>query len=130
MAEQLTPIELNIDYMENPEMIRSWIHRSSTPKNKGYHYIELLKQANSFTKANVSPGTKFSRSFLISWRNSTQWGPLLPKGGRNDPGGYWWPPTYSTWTLTIASFSFLVFAQFTILNSFFGSRTSGAILRP
>jgi hypothetical protein len=23
-----------------------------------------------------------------------------------DPGGYWWPPTYSTWTPTIASFSF------------------------
>jgi hypothetical protein len=26
-----------------------------------------------------------------------------------DPGGYWWPPTYSTWTPTIASFSFSVF---------------------
>jgi hypothetical protein len=38
-----------------------------------------------------------------------------------DPGGYWWPPTYSTWTPTIASFSFSVFAQFTIFSSFFGS---------
>jgi hypothetical protein len=37
-----------------------------------------------------------------------------------DPGGYWWPPTYSTWTPTIASFSFLVFAQFTIFSSFLG----------
>jgi hypothetical protein len=41
----------------------------------------LSKQANSFTKANGSLGTKFSRSFLISWRNSTKWGPLLPKEG-------------------------------------------------
>jgi hypothetical protein len=29
--------------------------------------------ANSFTKASGSPGTKFSRSFLTSWRNSTKW---------------------------------------------------------
>jgi hypothetical protein len=37
-----------------------------------------------------------------------------------DPGGYWWPPTYSTWTPTIASFSFSVSAQFTIFSSFSG----------
>ena len=38
-----------------------------------------------------------------------------------DPGGYWWPPTYSTWTPTIVSFNFLVsliVAQFTIFGSF------------
>ena len=38
-----------------------------------------------------------------------------------DPGGYWWPPTYSTWTPTIVSFSFsvsLIVAQFTIFGSF------------
>ena len=34
-----------------------------------------------------------------------QWGPLLPKGGRNDPGGYWWLPAYSTWTPNTVSFS-------------------------
>jgi hypothetical protein len=53
----------------------------------------LSKKANSFTKASGSPGTKFSRGFLISWRNSTQWGPLLPKGGgmiQVDIGGH--PP--------------------------------------
>jgi hypothetical protein len=38
----------------------------------------------------------------------------------SDPGGYWWPPTYSTWTPTIASFSFSVSAQFTIFSSFSG----------
>jgi hypothetical protein len=41
----------------------------------------------------------------------------------SDPGGYWWPPTYSTWTPTIVSFNFLVFlivAQFTIFPSFLG----------
>jgi hypothetical protein len=37
-----------------------------------------------------------------------------------DPGGYWWPPTYSTWTPTIVSFSFSVSAQFTIFSSFSG----------
>ena len=38
-----------------------------------------------------------------------------------DPGGYWWPPTYSTWTPTIVSFNFLVsliVAQFTVFGSF------------
>ena len=38
-----------------------------------------------------------------------------------DPGGYWWPPTYSSWTPTIVSFSFpisLIVAQFTIFSSF------------
>ena len=38
----------------------------------------------------------------------------------SDPRGYWWPPTYSTWTPTIISFSFLVsliVAQFTIFGS-------------
>jgi hypothetical protein len=37
-----------------------------------------------------------------------------------DPGGYWCPPTYSTWTPTIASFSFSVSTQFTIFSSFSG----------
>ena len=39
----------------------------------------------------------------------------------HDPGGYWWPPAYSTWTPTIVSFSFsvsLIVAQFTIFGSF------------
>ena len=38
-----------------------------------------------------------------------------------DPGGYWWPPNYSTWTPTIVSFIFpvsLIVAQFTIFGSF------------
>ena len=50
-----------------------------------------------------------------------QWGKFPPNGGRNDPGGYLWPPTYSTWTPTIVSFRFLVsliVAQFTIFGSF------------
>jgi hypothetical protein len=53
----------------------------------------LSKQANSFTKENGSPGTKFSRIFLISWRNSMQWGKILPKEGgliQVDIGGH--PP--------------------------------------
>jgi hypothetical protein len=37
-----------------------------------------------------------------------------------DPGGYWWPPTYSTWTPTIAYFSFSVSTQFAIFSSFSG----------
>ena len=38
-----------------------------------------------------------------------------------DPGGYWWPLAYSTWTPTIVSFNFLVsfiVAQFTMFGSF------------
>ena len=37
-----------------------------------------------------------------------------------DPGGYWWPPTYSTWSPTIVPLSFpvsLIVAQFTIFGS-------------
>jgi len=40
---------------------------------------------------NSSLGTEFSRIFLISYRNSTQWRPLLPKGGgmiQVDVGGH------------------------------------------
>jgi hypothetical protein len=39
-----------------------------------------------------------------------------------DPGGYWWPPAYSTWAHTIVSFSFpvsLIVAQFTIFRLIF-----------
>ena len=42
-----------------------------------------------------------------------------------NPGGYWWPPTYSTWTPTIVSFSFsisLIVAQFAIFGSFSGPK--------
>jgi hypothetical protein len=44
----------------------------------------------------------------------------LYAGNTTDPGGYWWPPTYSTWTHTIFSFIFsvsLIVAQFTISRS-------------
>jgi len=40
---------------------------------------------------NNSPETQISKNFLISERNSTQWGPLLPKGGgmiQVDVGGH------------------------------------------
>lgn len=63
------------------QLIGSWTYRSSTLSNKISNCIQLSKHANSFTRASGSPRTKFSKSFLISWRNSTQWGPLLPKGG-------------------------------------------------
>jgi hypothetical protein len=33
----------------------------------------------------------------------------LKKALYGDPGGYWWPPAYSTWTHTIVSFSFFSF---------------------
>ena len=41
-----------------------------------------------------------------------------------DLGGYWWPPTKSTWTPTIVPFSFsvsLIVVQFTNFRSFSGS---------
>ena len=50
---------------------------------------------------------------------------LLKKIHKIDPGGYWWPPTYSSWTPTTISFSFpvsLIVAQFTILGSFRGPK--------
>ena len=53
--------------------------------------------------------------FLISWRNSTQWGPLLLKGGgmiQVDIGGH--PPI----PLGAPPFSLSVFSQLTIFSSF------------
>jgi hypothetical protein len=44
-------------------------------------------------------------------------------GGRNDPGGHRWSPTYST----SSKYSFHLGSFFL---RFFGSQTSGAILRP
>ena len=46
---------------------------------------------------------------------------MSPNSIQNDLGGYWCPPTYSTWTPTIVSFSFpisLIVAQFSIFGSF------------
>lgn len=63
-----------------PQLIISWKHISRTLRHRGYNYIKLPKQANSFSEVNGSPRTTFSRSFLISWRNSMQWEPLLPGG--------------------------------------------------
>ena len=93
VAEQLTRTELNPDCMEQTTTDRLWTHISRTPSNRRSSYIDLSKQANSFTWESGSPGIKFNRSFVISWRNSMQWGPLLPKGGgmgQEDIGGH--PP--------------------------------------
>jgi hypothetical protein len=39
---------------------------------------------------------------------------IASKGGRIDPGGYRWPPTFSNWLKTV----FWQFWQFTIFSSF------------
>ena len=39
---------------------------------------------------------------------------------KGDPGGYWWPPTYSTWTPPLFLSVFLIVEQFIIFGSFFG----------
>jgi len=54
-----------------------------------------------------------------------QWGPLLPKGGGIIHVHIGWSPASSTWTYTLASFSFsilLIVAQFTIFSSFLGPK--------
>jgi hypothetical protein len=93
MAEQLTPTELNLDCMEQATTDQIMDTQIKRTRQQRIPLYELSKQANSFTKASGSPGTKFNRSFLISWRNSTQCGPFLPKGGgliQVDIGGH--PP--------------------------------------
>ena len=35
-----------------------------------------------------------------------------------DPSGYWWPPTYSTWTPTTVSFNFFSFLNCSIIYYF------------
>lgn len=49
-------------------------HISRTLTNRGYSYIELSKQVNSFTSASGSPGTRFNKNFLTSWRLCRKWG--------------------------------------------------------
>ena len=115
--QSLTRIAWNM-----PQLIRSWTHRSRTLANKGYNYIELSKQTNSFTRASGSLVTKFNRNFLTSWRLRTQWGPLLPKGGgmiQLDIDGH--PPIpprpHSQFHLLPCSFQYLLFlAFFRVLN--------------
>ena len=97
----------------------SWKCKSRTIPKRRSNCIGLSKMANSCTKASGSPRTKFNRSFLIAWRNSTQWGPFLPKGGgmiQVDIGGH--PPiTLGAPPLSLSVFQKLLFlAFFRVLN--------------
>ena len=122
IAEQLTPIELNPDCMEQAttDCIMD-MHIKNTHQQRS-NYIGLSNLANSCTKESGSPGTKFSKNFLISWRNLTQWGPLLPKGGgmiQVDIGGH--PPIpLGPPPLSLSVFQFrhnlLFLAVFRVLN--------------
>ena len=91
IAEQLTPTELNTNCTKQAttdQIKDTWIKHTHQQNIQLYRVVkvgQLLHQASG------SLGTKFSKSFLISWRNSMQWGPLLPKGGgiiQVDIGGH------------------------------------------
>jgi hypothetical protein len=63
MEKQLRPTELNLDCMEQDtidQIMDTYIKRTQKQN------VNFSKKANSFTKASGSPGTKFSRSSLIS----------------------------------------------------------------
>ena len=88
MAEQLTPTELNPDCME--QATTDWIMDTQI-KNTCQQKIQLYQVVKAGQL--LHQGKWPTRSFLISWRNSTQWGPLLPNGGgmiQEDTGGH--PP--------------------------------------
>jgi hypothetical protein len=57
-----------------------------------HNNLQQAKQGSFFNKESNSPRFRFSKIFP---GDLTQWIPLLPKGGRIDPGGNKWPPTYS-----------------------------------
>ena len=106
-----------------PPQIVSWTCKSKTLANRISNCIRLSKLSNSCTKESGSPGTKFNRNFLISWRNLTQWGPLLPKGGgmiQVDIGGHQ-PIPLGPPPLSLSVFQFrhnlLFLAGFQVLHS-------------
>jgi hypothetical protein len=71
-------------------------------------YVEFIKDKKVKIQSFLSGLSSFYRD------NIKYYNPTI------DPGGYWWPPAYYTWTHTIVSFIFLVsliVAQFTIFSS-------------
>jgi hypothetical protein len=114
MAEQLTPTELNPDCMEQATTDRimdTQIKNTHQQRIQLYRVVkvgQLLHQGPSSTEVSSSHGGTQCNGDHCFLR------------GRTDPGGYWWPLAYSTWTHTIVSFSFsvsLIVAQFTIFRS-------------
>jgi hypothetical protein len=84
--------------------------------------LPQAKQCNVSSKASNSPRFRFNKRFPISHGNSTQWRPLLPKGGgliQMDIGGHPPIPTGSHAIFIIGSY----FLDFRVLNF-------GAVLRP
>jgi hypothetical protein len=65
VVEQLTPIDLNLNYIQQESNDHIVEKSSRELTNKGSNFIELSKQGNSCTKASGSLGSKFNRNFII-----------------------------------------------------------------
>ena len=80
MEEQLTPTELNPDCMEQSTTDQIMDTQIKNTLHQKIQLYRVVKAGQLLHRESSSLGTKFNRRFLISWRNSTQWGPLLLKG--------------------------------------------------
>ena len=117
MVEQLTPTKLNLDCMEQArtdQIMDTQIKHTRKQRIPLYRVVKagkLLHQGKWLTRDQVHQ--KFPH--LMEELNAM--GTIASEGGRIDPGGYRWPPTFSKWLKT----AFWQFWHFTIFSSFFGS---------
>jgi hypothetical protein len=65
IEEQMTPTELNPNYIQHASIDHIVDKISRALASKGSSFIKLSKQGSSCTKASGSLGAKFSRNFLI-----------------------------------------------------------------
>jgi hypothetical protein len=95
VAEQLTPIELNLDYIQqesNDHIVDTHIKGTRQQMKQLYRVVkagQLLHQGNWLTRGQIQH--KFP--YLMGEINEIK--KISSYGGMVDLGGYWWPPTFS-----------------------------------
>jgi hypothetical protein len=93
--------------------------------------LPQTKQHNFSNKAHNSPRFRFNKRFPLFLRHSTQWRPLLPKGGgliQVDIGGH--PPIPNSNWLILIVFSSTHFSVMGTLLCNYGFYTSEDVLNP
>jgi hypothetical protein len=100
-----TPQTLNIEGYIKKKKVIMLIDSGST---HNFIHCKLAKALNCFIYPTLEFQVMIANGETINF--SGKFHKINITMGEYDPGGYWWPPTYSTWTPTIASFSFSVSA--------------------
>jgi hypothetical protein len=114
IGEQLTPIELNPDCMQQEsidQIVYTQVKGTRQQMIQLYRVVkvgQLLHQGKWLTRGQIQQKIPYLMGELNAMEKIDSY------GGRIDLGGYRWPPTFSNWLKTI----FWQFWQFTIFSSF------------